>query len=247
MRTGFFRVVRCVAMAALWIGVTAGAAEAQLGRIRGIVRDTSGESVSRVLVKAEPSEGRGGAGSSMSSSARLMRPRRSVRTTTDDGGRFALLGLQRGDWIFTVEAPGFRPFETRVRISAAGSSVSFVLTPDVATLDVPRGVVPSTGLLAGVAAEDIQLELDTADTLYEAGQYDEAIEVYEAVLARVPVTTINLQIGHAYREQKEYSKARAAYEEVLRSDPTNEEAKDALRTADLEENGQAAPRQPRQP
>ena len=233
MRTGFFRGVRCVAMVALWIGVTAGAAEAQLGRIRGIVRDTSGEPVSTVFVKAEHSEGRGGAGS----------PRRPVTTTTDNGGRFALLGLQRGTWIFTIEAPGFRPVETRVRVSAAGSSVSFVLTPDVT-----RRVAPSTGLLAGVAAEDIQLELDTADTLYEAGQYDEAIEAYEAALARVPLlTTINLQIGHAYREQKEYSKARAAYEEVLRSDPTNEEAKDALRMADLEENGQAAPRQPRQP
>ena len=238
MRTGFFRGVRCVAIAALWIGVTAGAAEAQLGRIRGIVRNTSGESLSRVLVKGEPSEGRGGAGN----------PRRSVRTTTDNGGRFALIGLQRGDWIFTVEAPGFCPFETRVRGSVAGSSVSFVLTPDVTTPDVTRRVAPSTGLLAGVAAEGIQLELDTADTLYEAGQYDEAIEAYEAALARVPfLTTINLQIGHAYREQKEYSKARAAYEEVLRGDPTNEEAKDALRMADLEENGQAAPRQPGQP
>ncbi len=231
MGTGFFRGVRCVAMAALLIGVTAGAAEAQLGRIRGIVRDTSGESFSRVLVKAEHSEGRVGVAGN---------PRRSVTTTTDNGGRFALLGLQRGTWTFTVEAPGFRPFETRVRISAAGSSVSFVLTPDVT-----RRVVPSTGLLAGVAVEGIQLELDTADTLYEGGQYDEAIEAYEAVLARVPfLTTINLQIGHAYREQKEYSKARAAYEEVLRGDPTNEEAKDALRMANLEENGQAAPREP---
>ena len=235
MRTSLFRGVRLVAAAALWIGVTAGAAEAQLGRIRGLVRDTSGESVSTVLVKAEHSEGRGGAAES---------PRRSITTTTDNGGRFALIGLQRGTWIFTVEAPGFRPFETRVRITAAGSSVSFVLTPDVATPDVTRRVVPSTGLLAGVAAEDIALELDAADTLYEAGRYDEAIEAYEAALARVPfLTTINLQIGHAYREQKEYTKARAAYEEVLGSDPTNEEAKDALRMADLEENGQAAPRQ----
>ncbi len=228
MRTGLFRGVRCVAMAALWIGVTAGAAEAQLGRIRGIVRDTSGESVSSALVKAEHPA-----------------TTRSITTTTDDGGRFALIGLQRGTWTFRIEAPGFHPFATRVRIRSGGSSHFFVLTPD---LTVTRKVVPSTGLLAGVAAEDIQLELDTADTLYEAGQYDEAIEAYEAALARVPfLTTINLQIGHAYRERKEYSKARAAYEEVLRGDPTNEEAKDALRMADLEENGQAAPRQPGQP
>ena len=184
-------------------------------------------------MKAEHTEGRGGAG---------------ITTTTDNGGRFALLGLRLGTWRFTIEAPGFRPLMARVRVSAAGGSVSFVLTPDVTTPDVTRRVAPSTGLLAGVAAEGIQLELDTADTLYEAGRYDEAIEAYEAALARVPLlTTINLQIGHAYREQKEYSKARAAYEEVLRSDPTNEEAKDALRMADLEENGQAAPRQPRQP
>ncbi len=224
MRTGFFRGVRCVAMAALWIGVTAGAAEAQQGRIRGTVRDTSGESVVRALVKAEHSE-----------------IQRSVSTTTDDGGRFALIGLQAGTWTFTIEAPGFHPLEGQVQIQLVGEiQLSFVLAPDVT-----RPVAPSTGLLAGVAAEDIQLELDAADTLYEAGQYDEAIEAYEAVLARVPfLTTINLQIGHAYREQKEYSEARAAYEEVLRTDPANEEAKDALRMADLEENGQAAPREP---
>ena len=225
MRTGFFRGVQCVAMAALWIGVTVGAAEAQLGRIRGSVRDRNGESVSGALVKAEHSENQ-----------------RSVTTTTDGGGRFALIGLQRGTWIFTVEAPGFHPVEIPVRIRRAGDnpSVSFVLRPDIT-----RPVAPSTGLLADVVAEDIQLELDAADTLYEAGQYDEAIEAYEAVLARVPfLTTINLQIGHAYREQKEYSKARAAYEEVLRSDAANEEANDALRMADLEENSQAAPRQP---
>ena len=228
MWTSVCRGARCVAMAALWIGVTAGAAEAAQGGLRGTVRDSSGESVGGVLVRAENPENR-----------------RSVTTTTDGSGRFALIGLQRGTWTFTIEAPGFHLFAAPVRISTSGNSppVSFVLTPNVT-----RAVVPSTGLLAGVAAEDIQLELDTADTLYEAGQYDEAIEAYEAALARVPfLTTINLQIGNAYREQKEYSKARAAYEEVLRSDPTNEEAKDALRMADFEENGQVAPRQPRQP
>ena len=216
-----------MAMAALWIGVTAGAAEAQLGRIRGSVRDRSGESVSRALVKAERSENQ-----------------RSVTTTTDDGGRFAIIGLQGGTWIFTIEAPGFHPVEAPVLVGLVGfTRLSVVLTPDFT-----KPVALSTGLLAGVTAEDVQLELDAADTLYEAGQYNEAIEAYEAVLARVPfLTTINLQIGHAYREQKAYSEARAAYEEVLRSDPTNEEAKDALRMADLEENGQAAPRQPREP
>ena len=227
MGTSFFRGVRCVAMAALWIGVTVGAADAQQGRIRGSVSDTSGESVGGALVKAKHSENK-----------------RSLTTIADDEGRFALIGLQRGIWTFTIEAPGFHPVEIPVRIRLVGGSLpaSFVLTPAVA-----RPVAPSTGLVAGVAAEDIQLELDTGDTLYEAGQYDEAIEAYEAALARVPLlTTINLQIGHAYREQKEYSKARAAYEEVLRSDPTNEEAKDALRMADLEENGQAAPGQPGQ-
>ena len=227
-RTGLFRGIQCVAMAALWIGLTAGAAEAEQGGVLGSVRDRSGETVGGAVVKVESSE-----------------TGRSVTTTANDAGRFALIGLQRGTWTFTIEAPGFHPVEVRVRISAGGNFplVSFVLTPDVT-----RPAAPSTGLLAGVTAEDIQLELDTAGTLYEAGQYDEAIEAYEAALARVPfLTTINLQIGHAYREQKEYSKARAAYEEVLRSDPTNEEAKDALRMADLEENGQAVPRQPREP
>ena len=223
MRTGLFRGVRCVAMAALWIGVTAGAAEAQ-GMIRGSVRERMGEWIGSAVVKAENSE-----------------TGRVVTTRTNDGGRFALISLQGVTWILTIEAPGFYPVEAQVRVrNFAFRIVSFELMRDPT-----RPVAPSTGLLAGITAEDIQLELDTADTLYEAGQYDEAIEAYEAVLARIPfLTTINLQIGHAYREQKEYSKARAAYEEVLRSDPTNDKAMDALRMADLEENGQAAPRQP---
>ena len=211
-------------MAALWIGVTAGAAEAQMGRMRGLITDISQEPVGGAVVKAENSQ-----------------TGHSLTTTTNGDGRFTFIGLQRGDWTLTIEAPGFYSSEAPVEVGAWDTvRLSFMLERDLF-----RPVAPSTGLLAGLTAEDVQLELDAADTLYEAGQYDEAIEAYEAVQARVPfLTTLNLQIGHAYRGQKEYSKARAAFEEVLKSDPTNEEAKEALRMADLEENGQAVPRQP---
>ena len=229
MRTSVFQGVRCVAMAALWIGVMVAPAWAQSGRVAGTVTNVNGDPMPGVTVTAENPDAR---------------PPR-VEQQTDDGGRFSMIGLASGQWTVTAETEGYQPGSVRwqVRQFLTPQPMSFVLRPVVT-----RPAVPSTGLLAGVAAEDLQLELDTADTLYEAGQYDEAVEAYEAALARVPfLTTINLQIGHAYRAQKEYSKARAAYEEVLRSDPTNEEAKDALRMADLEGNGQAAPGQPRQP
>ena len=215
-----------LALVTLWVGVMVAPAVAQIGRLAGTVTNENGDPMPGVTVTLENPDS--------------ARPR--LEQQTDDNGRFNMIGLPSGQWTVTAETEGYQPDSVtwQVRQFLTPRPMSFVLRPVVS-----RPAVPSTGLLAGVAAVDIQLELDTADTLYEAGQYDEAVEAYEAALARVPfLTTINLQIGHAYRAQKEYSKARAAYEEVLRSDPTNEEAKDALRMADLEENGQAAPRQP---
>ena len=229
MRVYLDRCFRCLTIVALCLGVMAAPAEAQNqargGRLLGSVSDARGEPVKGASVT-------------------LANPgfKRSVTITTGDDGRFAMIGLQGGRWVLTIEAPGFHLVQGPVWLRGIGQSgpLSLVLTRDPMT-----PAAPSTGLLAGVSAEEIQLELDAADALYEAGQYDQAIQAYEALLVKIPfLTTVNLQVGHAYREKKEYDKARAAYQEALTGDPTNEEAKAALNMVNPEENDPTRPIQP---
>ena len=227
MRVCLHRRFQCLAIVGLCLGVMATPAEAQNGLLQGSVRDASGEPVKGATVTlANPS---------------VKRP---VTTTTNDNGGFAMIGLEGGAWVITIEAPGFYPVQAqfRVRGSRRGVRVSLVMNRDPLTL---RPATPSTGLLAGVNGEETRLELDAADALYEAGQYDQAIQAYEAILVKIPsLTTVNLQVGHAYREKKKYDKARAAYQEVLKGDPGNEEARAALNMANRDENDQTQPRQP---
>ncbi|MBI2835411.1 MAG: tetratricopeptide repeat protein [Acidobacteria bacterium] len=83
--------------------------------------------------------------------------------------------------------------------------------------------------------KELQAELQAADTLYNAGQYDEAIAAYQAIMTKAPsLTVINLQIGTAYRQKKEYDKALTAFAEALKSDPANEKARVAIGMTHLE-------------
>ena len=223
MRACLHRRSQCLAIVGFCLGVMAAPAEAQNqarnGRILGSVRDARGEPVKGATVMV--------ANSDVDS--------RRTTTTSDDGG-FAMIGLEGGTWVVTIEAPGFYPVQAQVRLRGSGRGALVSLVMDRDPLSPLRPATPSTGLLAGVNAEEIQLELDAADALYEAGQYDQAIQAYEAILVKIPsLTTVNLQVGHAYREKKEYDKARAAYQEVLKGDPRNEEAKAALNTTNREE------------
>jgi hypothetical protein len=210
-------------IAALWLGVMVATAEAQ-GLVRGAVRDASGEPIVGATVQGE-----------------CLEFDRSVETTTNQTGHFAILGPHLSTWILTVQAPGFHPIRALARTRIGNRSPA----PIVMEIDLMKPATPTTGLLAGVSAEEIRLALDAADALHALGQYDRAIEAYQAILAEVPLlTTVNLQVGHVYREKKEYDKARAAYEEVLKSDPTNEEAKATLNMTNLEGNDQTSARQP---
>ena len=214
---------QCLTIAALWLGVMVATAEAQ-GLVRGSVRDASGEPIVGATVHGE-----------------CLQFDRSVETTTNKTGHFAILGPHGTTWLLTVEAAGFHPVRALARARIGNSSTASL----VMKFDQKRRGTPTTGLLAGVNAEEIRLALNAADTLYAAGQYDRAIEAYKAILVEVPLlTTVNLQVGHVYREKKEYDKARAAYEEVLKSDPTNEEAKATLNMTNLEGNDQTSARQP---
>jgi TolA-binding protein len=188
---------------------------AQTGRIGGTVKDQTGQPIKGATILAEnPS----------ASPA-------SFTATTDDKGRYSIIGLRSGQWKVTASAPGFQPQSGSLKVSTIGTPmppVDFTLAP---------GATGPVGALAGVNTKELQGELAKADELMAAQKYDDAIAAYNAILTKVPaLTMINMQIGRALRGKKDYKGAIAAYEKIPATDPGVDRAKIEIGMTQLEMN-----------
>lgn len=199
--------------------VSALPAAAQTGRIGGTVKDGMGQPIKGATVVAENPN------SSPSS----------FTATTDDRGRFSIIGLRSGNWKITASAPGFTPGGGSLAVRTIGAPnppVDIVLAP---------GAAAPTGALAGVNTKELQADLAKAEELLNQRQYDAAIAAYQAILTKTPaLTMINLQIGRAHRMKKDYDAALAVYKKVLDADPANERAKIEVGMTHLEKGDFAA-------
>ena len=200
--------------------VSALPAAAQTGRVGGTVKDDKGQPIKGATVVAENPQ------SSPSS----------FTTTTDDRGRFSIIGLRSGTWKITASAPGFAPGGGNVPIRTIGAP-----NPPVDIVLAPGAGAAAGGALAGVDTKALQAELQKAEDLLNAQQYDQAIAAYNAILEKTPaLTMINLQIGRAYRLKKDYDSALATYKKMLEADPNNERAKIEIGMTNLEKGDYAA-------
>jgi tetratricopeptide (TPR) repeat protein len=188
--------------AALLVGAVP--ASAQTGRIGGTIKDQNGQPIKGATVVAE--------------NPQASPP--SFTATTDDKGRFSIIGLRSGTWKITASAPGFMAGGGNVPVRTIGAP-----NPPIDIVLQPGSAAPA-GALAGVNTKELQGELAKAEELMNAQQYDAAIAAYNAILAKTPaLTMINLQIGRAHRLKKDYDAAVATYKKMLDADPTNERAK----------------------
>ncbi len=189
-----------------------GVAAAQTGRVGGTVKDDGGQPIKGATITAENPN------SSPSS----------FTATTDDKGRFSVIGLRGGMWTFSVQAPGFAPESAKLNVSTIGSP-----NPPL-TITLRKGGGASGGG-AGVAGKDLQAELAAADADYNAGKFDDAITKYRAIMTKAPaLSVINLQIAAAYRNEKQYDSAITAYNDLLKADPNNEKAVVGIGMTNLE-------------
>ena len=189
-------------------------AAAQTGRVGGLVKDEAGQPIKGATVTAE--------NPSASPS--------SFTATTDDKGRFSIIGLRSGQWTFTAQAPGFAPDGTKLNVQTIGTP-----NPPLAFSLKKGGGGASAGALGGMAAKDLQAELGAADALYNAQKWDEAVAAYRAIMTKAPsLSVINLQIAAAYRNKKDYDAALAAYNDLLKADPNNDKAKIGIGMTNLE-------------
>lgn len=193
-------VVRLLLAVCLVAGV-ATQAFAQLGRVSGIIKSEDGQALKGATITAEnPNIGQ------------------SLTATTDDKGRFIMLGLRGGNWRFIAQAPGFSPDggQMNVRMGAPNPPVTFILK---------KSGVANFGPLGGITGKDLQDGIDRADRALAAQRWDEAIGTYRDLLARSEaLSVLHLQIATAQRGKKDYDAAIAAYGELLKADPDNGKA-----------------------
>jgi Tfp pilus assembly protein PilF len=201
-------------LAAIGVAAVAVTASAQTGRVGGQVKDEAGQPIKGATVTAENPN------ASPSS----------FTATTDDKGRFSIIGLRTGQWTFTAQAPGFGPESGRLNVQTIGAP-----NPPLAFTLKKGGNTAAAGALGGMAAKDLQAELAAADALYNAQKWDEAVAAYRAIMTKAPsLSVINLQVAAAYRNKKDYDAALAAYNELLKADPNNDKAKIGIGMTNLE-------------
>jgi tetratricopeptide (TPR) repeat protein len=212
----FRRMIRRAVVTIVSAGLVVGlppAAWAQRGRVNGIVRDGDGQPVKGVTVVAES----------------LRAQPSSFTATTDEKGRFVLVGLQGGMWHFAAAAPGYASEQQDIDVSLLRRNTPIEIRLVKVILSDPTG-------MASVNTRDLQANLQAAEALLAGGQYDAAIAAYQAILARSPsLTTVNLRIADAYQQKKDYAGAIAACRQLLQAEPGNQRATVALARIYLEQ------------
>jgi tetratricopeptide (TPR) repeat protein len=199
---------RIVTFVTLAVALAAAASAQTAGRITGTIKDPDGKPIKGATVRA----------TNEAVNAR-------ITSTTDDKGRFAMIGVRTGRWVIVAEAPNFLPLQGSADVSSSNLPVL--------TLTLQRDPGPMPGALAKSIGEDIA----AAEALRKAGKYDEAIAAYQSIQSKnARLTTVNLMLATLYREkagqendaaakQALLARAIAAYTDMLRSDDTNARAR----------------------
>ena len=113
-----------------------------------------------------------------------------ITSTTDDKGRWAMIGLRTGTWTFVVEAPGYTKQEAQWPVRVAGTvPMHFVLARDL-------------GPIPGALTKNIQQQLAAANALRDKGQLDQALAAYEQIRDQNPkLTAVNLVVGQRVSQE----------------------------------------------
>lgn len=205
-------------LACLVLACMASTAAAQTARATGTVRDTEGKTIQGATIRAInpdaiPSQ---------------------VVSTSDDRGRWAMIGLRTGTYEFVVEAPGFVPVKASANVRVAGTPpMAFMLARD-------------PGPIPGALASNIQAQLTAAHMMRDQGRLDQAITAYNEIRTKNPkLTSLNLVIGDTYRRKAEQEAAPAqrrtllmlaieSYTAALTGDADNPRVRAALESARVE-------------
>jgi len=129
-------------------------------------------------------------------------------TVTNAKGVWKASWIKGGTWYIDFLKPGYDPRNISVELSELRQNPPIELM-------LKKG---EDLVLTSTLKEDFQ----KGNTLYEEGKYEEAIEVFNAILEDVPDAYImNLNIGNCYFQMEDYSQAEEYYIKVLEKEPEN--------------------------
>ncbi len=206
----FSYVFRSLLVGVVVLGIAAPAL-AQSGRLSGRITDDEGNPIVGAAVRAEHA----------SAPAK--------ETTTDDDGRFSMIGFVSGQWRVTASAEGYGENFGTVNITQSSSP-----PVELELAKVRHALVQALGeeAMEGLDPDAVEQELEAADAAFNARDWDAAISGYQALLEKLPMlTNLYSQIGQSYRAKGEYEQALAAFEARLAEEPENEGVKaDIART-----------------
>lgn len=178
---------RIFTLATLTLALAAAASAQTAGRITGTIKDPDGKPIKGATVRATNDA-----------------VNAHITSTTDDKGRFAMIGVRSGTWVIVAEAPNF--------LSLQGSAAVSASNMPVLALTLQRDPGPMPGALAKTINEDVA----AAEALRKAGRLDEAISAYQSIQSKnARLTTVNLVLASLYREKAEQEKNPAAKQALL--------------------------------
>jgi tetratricopeptide (TPR) repeat protein len=190
-----------VMLAAVLVAAAAAAAEAQVIRVAGTIKDDAGAPVPGASIVAENPD---------HSPPRLT-------TTSNDKGEFGFIGVRRGQWTLTVDAPGFEKVQFRQQVAPGR------MAPIEVRLD--RTITPATLPLDAIKATDVQQRIARAESLASSGDIDGAILAWREIVAKIPaLTSVYLEIGALYERKPDPERALATYRQLLEIEPGNSKA-----------------------
>lgn len=161
------------------------AAQMGTGRVSGTVKDQEGNPIAGATVTAQTGD-----------SGRVL------EATSDDNGRWAILGFRSRTYDFAVQATGYMPYNYQAPMKQAGKN------PDMDLILEQAQMGRSAGTGGGLLAE--------AQELHQAGRFDEALAKYDEVLMADPtVYQVNLNRGSVLRQLGRAEEAKDAYRMVL--------------------------------
>ena len=193
----------------------AASASAQTARALGTVRDTDGKPIKGATIRATNPE--------------AYPPQ--VVSTSDEKGRWAMIGMRIGTYSFVIEAPGYLPVQASAGVrTAAAAPMLFVMARD-------------PGPIPGALPSNIQAQVAAANMLRDQGRLDQALSAYQEIRARNPkLTSVNMVIGHLFQQRAAQepnpatrrellTRAVESYQTVVESDSGNERARRELESA----------------
>jgi len=182
------------------------AAQGPVARVSGTVKDDGGKPVSGATVTATNPD----------------QAPSTFTATTDAHGRFGILGLRRGTWVFAIAAPGFQT------LRASGEVQTLRQNPPL-NVRLIRSVAPLTSPASTLTGADMQALIDAAEQAAAAGNVDAAVAAYRDVLTKIPsLTTAYLRIGALLEQRGDTAGALAAYRDLARIEPDNARAAAAI-------------------